>query len=92
MCPRGAGSHLPSDVGNRGGRPCTRGEPSETAGDTAVVATRGKNPGGTVGTGREATKSSKPGGISSADRQGVKVEVLAVVRWVPMEETVGSDS
>jgi hypothetical protein len=57
-----------------------------------MVATRGINPGGTAGAGREATESSKPGGISSAGRQGVEVEVPAVVRWVPMEETVGPDS
>jgi hypothetical protein len=58
----------------------------------AVVAARGKNPGGTVGVGRGATGGSKPGGISGAGRRGAGVEVSAVVRWVPMVETVGLDS
>jgi hypothetical protein len=59
-----------------------------TAGGAAVVG--GGNPGGTAG--RGATGSSKPGGIFGAGRWGARVEVPAVVRWVPMVETVGSYS
>jgi hypothetical protein len=51
-----------------------------TAGGTAVVAARGRNPGGRAGAGREATRGSKHGGISDADRRGAGVEVPAVVR------------
>jgi hypothetical protein len=57
-----------------------------------VVAARGRNPRGTVGAGRGATGGSKPEGISGAGRRGAGVEVPAVVRWVPMVETVGPDS
>jgi hypothetical protein len=62
------------------------------AGGVAVAAAWGKNPGGTAGAGRGATGGSKPGGISGAGRRGAGVEVHAVVRWVPMVETVGLDS
>jgi hypothetical protein len=58
----------------------------------AMVAARGRNHGGTAGAGRGATGGSKPGGNSGAGRQGVRVEVPAVVRWVPMVETMGPDS
>jgi hypothetical protein len=68
------------------------GGPSVPAGGAAVVAARGRNPGGTVGAGRGATGGSKPEGISGAGWRGARVEVLAVVRWVPMVETVGPDS
>jgi hypothetical protein len=61
------------------------------AGGAIVVAARGRNPGGTTATGREATGGSKPGGISSAGRWGTGVAVPAVVRWIPMVETVGPD-
>jgi hypothetical protein len=37
----------------------------------AVVAARGRNPGGTVGAGRGAIGGSKPEGISGAGRAGV---------------------
>jgi hypothetical protein len=57
-----------------------------------VVAARVRNLGGTVGAGRGATGGSKPGGISGAGQLGARVEVPAVVRWVPMVETVGPDS
>jgi hypothetical protein len=40
--------------------------------------------------GRGATGGSKPEGISGAGRQGVRVEVPTVVRWVLMMETVGA--
>jgi hypothetical protein len=63
-----------------------------TGGGAAVVAVRGRKPGGTVGAGRLATGGSKPGGISGAGRWGAGGEVPAVVRWVPMVETVGPDS
>jgi hypothetical protein len=62
------------------------------AGGAAVVASRGRNPRGTAGAGRGATGGSKPEGIFVATRRGAGVEVLAVVRWVPMMETVGPDS
>jgi L-aminopeptidase/D-esterase-like protein len=57
-----------------------------------VVAARDRNPGGTTGAGRGATRGSKPGGISGTGRRGVGVEVPAVVRLIPMVETVGPDS
>jgi hypothetical protein len=57
-----------------------------------MVAARGRNPGGTAGAGRGATGGSKPGEISGAGRRGAGVEVPAVVRWVPMVETVEPDS
>jgi hypothetical protein len=57
-----------------------------------VVAAWGRNLGGTVEAGRGATGGSKPGGISGAGRRGAGVEVHAVVRWVPMVETVRLDS
>jgi hypothetical protein len=63
-----------------------------TPGGAALVAARGRNPGGTDGAGRGATGASKLGGISGAGQQGAGVDVPAVVRWVPMVETVGSDS
>jgi hypothetical protein len=59
---------------------------------TAVVAARDRNPGGTVGAGRGAIGGSKPIGIFGAGRRGVGVEVPAVVRWIPMVETMGPDS
>jgi hypothetical protein len=62
------------------------------AGGATVVAARGRNSGGTAGAGRGVTGGSKPGGISGASRRGARVEVPAVVRWVPMVETVGLDS
>jgi L-aminopeptidase/D-esterase-like protein len=65
---------------------------SGTAGGAAMVAARGRNPRGTIGAGRGATGGSKPGGISAASRRGAEVEVPAVVRWVPMVETMGPDS
>jgi hypothetical protein len=58
----------------------------------AMVAARGRNPGGTAGAGRGATRGSKPRGNSGAGRRGGGVEVPVVVRWVPMVETVGPDS
>jgi hypothetical protein len=58
----------------------------------AVVVARGRKPGGTAGVGRLVTRDSKPGGISGAGRRGAGGEVPAVVRWVPMVETVGPDS
>jgi hypothetical protein len=73
----------------------TRGAAGGTRGvarGATVVVARGKNPGGTVGAGRGATGGSKLGGISGAGRRGAGVEVPAVIRWVPMVETVGSDS
>jgi hypothetical protein len=63
-----------------------------TAGGTVVVAARGRNPEGTAGAGRGATGGSELVGISGAGRWGARVEVPAVVRWVPMVETVGPDS
>jgi hypothetical protein len=63
-----------------------------TGGSAAMVASRGRKPGGTAGAGRLATGGSKPGGISGAGRRGAGGEVPAVVRWVPMVETVGPDS
>jgi hypothetical protein len=62
------------------------------AGGAAVVAARGRNPRGTARAGRGATVGSKPGGISGAGQRGARVEVPAVVRWVPMVESVGPDS
>jgi hypothetical protein len=62
------------------------------AGGAAVVVAHNRNLGGTVGAGRGATGGSKPRGISGARRWGAEVEVPVVVRWVPMLETVGSDS
>jgi hypothetical protein len=62
------------------------------AGGATVVVARGRNPGGTAGVGRGATGGSKPRGISGAGRRGAGVEVPAVIRWVPMVETVGPDS
>jgi hypothetical protein len=62
------------------------------AGDSVVVATQGRDPGGTAGVGRGATGGSKPRGISGAGRRGARVEVLAVVRWVLMVETMELDS
>jgi hypothetical protein len=41
------------------------------AGGAAVVAARGRNPGGTAGAGRGATGVSKPRGISDASWGGV---------------------
>jgi hypothetical protein len=38
-----------------------------------------------------STGGSKPGGISGAGQRGAKVEVPAVVRWIPMVRTVGPD-
>jgi hypothetical protein len=61
-------------------------------GGAAVVAAQGRKLGGTAGSGRLATGGSKPGGISGAGRWGAGGEVTAVVRWVPMVETVGPDS
>jgi hypothetical protein len=57
-----------------------------------VVAAQGRNPGGIVGAGRGAIEGSKPARISGAGRQGVGVEVTAVVRWVSMVETVEPNS
>jgi hypothetical protein len=62
------------------------------AGGVVMVAARGRNPGGTAGEGRGATGGSKPGGISGAGRWGTAVEVPAVVRWIPMVETMGLNS
>jgi hypothetical protein len=61
-------------------------------GGAAVVAARGKKPGGTAGVGKLATGGSKPRWISSAGQRGAGGEVLAVVRWVPMVEIVGPNS
>jgi hypothetical protein len=61
-------------------------------GGATVVAARGRKPEGTVGAGMLATGGSKPGGISGAGRRDVGGEVPAVVRWIPMVETVGPDS
>jgi L-aminopeptidase/D-esterase-like protein len=63
-----------------------------TASGATVVAARGRNLGGTTGAGRGATVGSKPGGISGAGQRGVRVEVPAVVRWVPLVETVEPNS
>jgi hypothetical protein len=63
-----------------------------TGGGAAVVAVRGRKPGGTVGAGRLSTAGSKTGGISDAGRWGAGGEVPAVVRWVPMVENMGPDS
>jgi hypothetical protein len=63
-----------------------------TGGGVAVVAARGRKPGGTVGAGRLATGGSKLRGISGVGRRGAGGEVPAVVRWIPMLETVGPDS
>jgi hypothetical protein len=57
-----------------------------------MVAAWGRKSGGTGGAGRLAIGGSKPGGISGAGRRGAGGEVPAVVRWVPMVETVGADS
>jgi hypothetical protein len=51
-----------------------------------------RNPGGTAEAGRGATGAPKPRGISGAGRQGIMVEVPAVVSQVPMVETVEPDS
>jgi hypothetical protein len=69
----------------------TRGAAGGVTRGVAVVAARGKNPGGTAGAGRGVIRGSKPIGISGAGQRGVRVEVSAVVRWVPMVETVGPD-
>jgi hypothetical protein len=61
-------------------------------GGAAVVATRGRKPGGIIVAGRLVIGGSKPGGISGAGQRGAGGEVPAVVRWVPMVETVGPDS
>jgi L-aminopeptidase/D-esterase-like protein len=66
--------------------------PNVMAGGAIVEAAQGRNPGGTAGTGTGAIGGSKPGGISGAGRRGVGVEVPAVVRWVPMVETVVLES
>jgi hypothetical protein len=50
------------------------------AGGAAMVAARGRNPGGTAGAGRGAIGGSKPGGISGAGRRRARIEVPAVVR------------
>jgi hypothetical protein len=63
-----------------------------TGGGAAMVAAWGRKPGGTVRAGRLATGDSKPGGISGAGQWGAEGEGPAVVRWVPMVETVGPDS
>jgi hypothetical protein len=65
------------------------GEPMLMGGGVAVGAARGRKPRGTAGVGRLATGSSKPGRISDAGRWGAGGEVPAVLRWVPMVETVG---
>jgi hypothetical protein len=57
-----------------------------------MVVAPGRNPRGTAGAGRGDTGGSKPRGISGVGRRGAEVEVPAVVRWVPMVETVGPDS
>jgi hypothetical protein len=77
-----AGGEVGAVCGTSGGAAC----------GAAVVAARGRNPGGTAGVGRGATRGSKLGGISGAGRRGAGVEVPAVVRWVPMVETVEPDS
>jgi hypothetical protein len=51
-----------------------------TAGGAAVVAARGRNPGGKAGVARGAIGGSKPEGISDASRRGAGVEVPTVVR------------
>jgi hypothetical protein len=61
-------------------------------GGAAVIAAWGRKSGGTVGVGRLARSGSKPKGISSVGRRGAGGEIPAVVRWVPMVETVGTDS
>jgi hypothetical protein len=58
----------------------------------AMVATQGRKPGGTAGAGRLAIGGSKPGGIFGAGQRGAGGEVPAVVRWVPVVDTVGPDS
>jgi hypothetical protein len=63
-----------------------------TGGGVAMVVARGRKPGGTTRAGRLATGGSKFGGISGAGWRGAGGEVLAVVRCVPMVETVGPDS
>jgi hypothetical protein len=70
----------------------TAGGAGGAARGVAVVATRGRNLGGTTGAGRGATGGSKTGGISGAGRRGARVEVPAMIRWVPMVEIVGPDS
>jgi hypothetical protein len=59
------------------------------ASGAAVIAARGRNPGGTAGASRGATGGSKPGGVFGAGWRGAGVEVPAVVRWIPMVETMG---
>jgi hypothetical protein len=61
-------------------------------GGAAMVAARGRKPGGTAGVGRLATGGSKPGGISGAGWWGARGEVPAVVRWVPMVEILRPNS
>jgi hypothetical protein len=61
-------------------------------GGAAVVAARGRKPGGTAEVGRLAIGASKPGGISGAGRRGAGGEVPTVVRWVPLVKTVRPDS
>jgi hypothetical protein len=73
-------------------QPLWAGPNTHAGGGAVVVAARGRNPGGTAGSGRGATGGSKPGGISGAGLRDDGVEVPAVVRWVPMVETVGPDS
>jgi hypothetical protein len=53
-------------VGGAGG--ATRGIAVGDVRGIVVVATQGRNPGGTVGAGRGATGGSKPGGIFGAGR------------------------
>jgi hypothetical protein len=60
-------------------------------GGAAIVAVQGRKSGGTAVAGRLATGGSKPRGISGAGRQGVGGEVPAMVKWVPMVETMGPD-
>jgi hypothetical protein len=70
----------------------TAGGAVEASRGATVVAARGRNPRGTVGASRGATGGSKPGRISGAGRRGAGVEVPAVVRWVPMVESMRPDS
>jgi hypothetical protein len=58
----------------------------------AVVAARGRNPGGTAGAGRGAIGGSKRRGISGSGRRGAGVKVPAVVSWFPMVKSMGPDS
>jgi hypothetical protein len=61
-------------------------------GGAAMVAARGRKPGGTAGAGRLATGGSKPRGISGVGRRGDGGEVLVVVRLVPIVKTMVPDS